>query len=447
MHVTAHLNVDLIAIDQDEDVTCLVELTAPVSDATATRPGQALVVVLDRSGSMAGERLESAKEAIAGLVRRLAPQDSFGLVVFDDHADVTIPVRRMGEHDVPTLETLIRRISDGGSTDLSAGYLLGLRELKRAMTPTSGDAPAGATLLLVSDGEANAGITDPVQMRDVAAGGNREHRITTSTLGIGEGYDEVLLEAITRGGNGTHAFAPDVDSAIREISQVVTDLLDKSVVAAMMRIRPNAEVSTVMVRQDLPHWVDGDAIVVNLGDLFAGETRKTLFTLRVPAIATLGTATVAEVTFEYASLPDLKEHRVVLPIAVNVVPGDEARDRVTNPVVEVEELLREIDDRKKAMAADLRSGDARSAQRTLAGAMQVLNDKREEVKARTNDASLRERLDDAARDLLRLADDVRDENIAFAGKAVMNSYAATSRGRNIRGQAPSSKGHNDDDVD
>jgi Ca-activated chloride channel family protein len=434
MHVTAHLDIDVVALDSADDVTCLVQLTAPVPEGSADRPGQSLVIVLDRSGSMAGPPLEGAKDSIAALIRRLSPQDAFGLVVFDDEADVVIPVRPMRQHDLPTLETLIGRIEPGGSTDLSAGYLLGLRELKRSLQASG---HLGATLLLVSDGHANAGITDPVQMRDLAGQANAGHRVTTSTLGYGNGYDEVLLEAITRGGNGTHAFAPDVDSAMREIQGVVTDLLDKSVVAALMRIRPNRGlVVGVTIQQDLPKWAEGEVIVVNLGDMYSGEERKTLFTLHVPAMHALGTESVAEVVFEYTTLPDLLEHEVTLPICVNVVPGDEARNRVRNPVVEVEQLMVDIDSRKRDVAASLRSGDSQSARRTLAGAIRDLNGKREEVRRSTSDMGLRRRLDEAARDLLKLAGDVSSEDSRFAGKSVMDSYSKTSRGRTQRPGSP-----------
>jgi Ca-activated chloride channel homolog len=348
---------------------------------------------------------------------------------------VVVPVREMRDHDLPTLDIVISRIHPGGSTDLSAGYLLGLRELKRSLR--SGE-HTGGTVLLVSDGHANAGITDAVQMRDLAATGQNEHRVTTSTLGFGEGYDEVLLEAMTRGGNGTHAFAPDVDAATKEIEGVVSDLLDKSVIAALMRIRPQVGlVEHVQVIQDLPHWSEGDAIVVNLGDMYAGEERKTLFALHVPAITALGTATIADVVFEYTTLPDLKEHEVTIPIAVNVVPGDEARNRVPNPIVDVEHLLVEIDSRKKDVSASLRHGDISSAQRTLAGAIRDLDGKREQVRRSSNDSSLHLRLEEAAKDLLALADDVRNQDANIASKSVMNSYASTSRGRNQRNRLPS----------
>jgi Ca-activated chloride channel homolog len=86
MHLTAHLDIDLLALSAEEEVTCLVELTAPTPPEAATRPGQAVVVVLDRSGSMGGEPIHAARTAIADLVRRLSPQDVFGLVTFDSES-------------------------------------------------------------------------------------------------------------------------------------------------------------------------------------------------------------------------------------------------------------------------------------------------------------------------------------------------------------------------
>lgn len=431
MHVSTFLDIDLVAVNQADELSCLVQMTAPVSEVTASRPGQSLVIVLDRSGSMHGAELEGAKAAIAGLLRRLAPQDAFGLVVFDDQADVVIPVRLMKDHDLPTLETLISRIDSGGSTDLSAGYVLGLREIKRVMRSTG---LASGTLLLVSDGHANAGNTDPVQMKSVAAKANTAG-VVTSTLGLGVGYDEILLDALARGGNGTHAFSPDIDAAMQEIQQVVTELLDKSVMACLLRIKPKfGVVSAVRVLHDLPHWIDGDALVINVGDLFSGEERKVMFTLSVPALEDQGTSVVADVVLEYTELPAMAEHSVGLPIAVNVVPGDEARNRIPNPVVEVERLMTDIDARKRSVSSSLRTGQIADAQRTLAGAIKDLNDKRTEIKTRGADASLSARLDEAAHDLLKLAGDVQREDADYAGKSVMHSLNATSRGRKVRGQ-------------
>lgn len=439
MHIATHIDVDLLALDREDDVTCLVQLTAPMPQEVAGRPGQALVIVLDRSGSMGGAPLEGAKEAIAGLVRRLAPQDAFGLVTFDDEADVVVPVRVMADHDSAELERAIRGVRSGGSTDLSAGYVLGVREATRALQATGvagNTGIVGATVLLVSDGHANAGIQDPVVMAGLAQAANAGQAITTSTIGFGLGYDEVLLEAITRGGNGEHRFAPDVDACMSELADTATDLLGKSVLGALLRIVPQRGlVGGVTVRNDVPHWVEGDAVVVNLGDLYGGEERRTLFRLHIPALAALGLATIADVVLEFTSLPDLQQHSVTMPISVNVVPGDQAAARIPDPRVQVEDLLVDVDAAKKGVSTSLRQGDAASARRTLGDAITSISSKRDELKD-SPDTGLTARLGEAAEELLRLADDVLHQSAEYSSKSAMSSYSATSRGRKPKPQPP-----------
>lgn len=429
MHISSHLSVDVVAVDAADNVTCLVEVTAPTPDTVTERPGQALIVVLDRSGSMHGEPIETSKTSIIGLTRRLAPQDAFGLVVFDSSADVVAPVRRMSASDRDDLERSIASVESGGNTDLSGGYLLGLREAERAI---AGGLAATATVLLVSDGHANSGIVDAAKLSGVAAGAYDRTRITTSTLGYGTGYDEHLLEALTRGGQGTHAFAPDPDAAGQAFSEVVTDLLDKSVIGAQMRIKPQLGlVNTVHVQGAMPNYADGDAVVVTLGDMYAGETRKVLFRLGVPAVPSLGLATVADCVFEYTAMPELLAHTVTFPIAVNVVPGDQAAGRIPNPIVEVEELLIAISDAKLSASNDLRSGDVDSARRKLGTSMNSLNSKRKDLAEATTPPPprLTQRLDEAAAELLGLADSAMHEDAMMSGKRFMQSFSASSRNK------------------
>ena len=84
MKVKAVLDVDMIAMEATDQVTLMLDLTAPENANQTSRPGQTVQVVLDRSGSMQGQPLDAAKGSLLKLVDRLAPQDCFGLVGFDD---------------------------------------------------------------------------------------------------------------------------------------------------------------------------------------------------------------------------------------------------------------------------------------------------------------------------------------------------------------------------
>jgi Ca-activated chloride channel homolog len=90
----------------------------------------AFAVILGRSGSMRGEPLELAKQACARIVRNLRPHDAFSVIVFDDFAQVVIPLQKPADRQ--GMANSIARICGGGSTNLMAGWLLGRDELLKA---------------------------------------------------------------------------------------------------------------------------------------------------------------------------------------------------------------------------------------------------------------------------------------------------------------------------
>ena len=320
MHLTAHLDLDVIAHQTDTQVSVLVELTAPDDVRRQSRPESTLQIVLDRSGSMAGGRLDAAKTALLALVDRLDPCDRFGLVTFDHHASVIVPAGPLT--DKMAVKRAISDIREGGSTDLSGGYFRGLQEARRVA------GQGGATLLLISDGHANAGLCDPQQLGDVARKA-RTDKITTTTVGMGLGYDERLLSAIAAGGAGNEHFAENADTAVTLIAGEVDGLLSMAVQAGALLVKMSPYVRGVQVLNELPSIVAvPEGLLVELGSLYAGETRKLVITFDVPAIAGLGLAEIASLEFSYVALPALEQHTVTVPLHVNVVPGDQAAGRI-----------------------------------------------------------------------------------------------------------------------
>lgn len=352
MKINALLDVNVVAHESEDEVAVLLELEAPPAVSGTTRQQASLQVVLDRSGSMSGAPLEGAKSALIALVRRLEPSDNFGLVTFDDFAQVVVPAGPL--LDKETVVQLIEAVYPGGSTDLSSGYLRGLREIRR-VAGSSGS--AGGTVLVISDGHVNAGIRDVDEFASITARAYADG-IVTSTLGYGRGYDETLLSAIARSGSGNHVFADDPDAAGAAIASEVDGLLNKVVQALALTIRFEPSVEFLRLYNDLPANQTGDGeVMVELGDLYAEETRKILLKLKVPAMAALGLARIATLALAYVELPGLVEHVVSLPISVNVVPGDEAAGRVPHPTVHSEVLFQEAQDVKRRASEAFERGE------------------------------------------------------------------------------------------
>lgn len=363
MQINTHADVDVIAIEEEDQVTIMVDLVAPEVEDADTRPPAAVQVVLDRSGSMGGGRLEAAKAALLRLIDRLDPSDAFGLVTFDHEVDVPVPAGPVT--DKHAIAHAIQSIQAGGSTNLSSGLLRGVQEARRVA------AAGGATLLLLSDGHANDGEVDPARLAGVASAA-RKHNITTTTVGIGEHYDELLLSEVARGGQGNHVFAEQSDDAAAAVAGEIEGLLSKTVQAASLIIRPEAPVESVTIWNDVPSVPIDGGIMIELGDLWSGEERRLVLTFSVPAMSALGVAQIAELEVRHVAVPALNEQTMTLPVCVNVVPGDQAAGRIPDPKVRTELIFQQAQGTKRRAADALRDGSVDAARSMYCEARDVL---------------------------------------------------------------------------
>ena len=354
MDINALLDVDLVAVEAEDHLSVLLELTAPGRDSGAQRPPSTLQVVLDRSGSMSGERLDAAKDALESLIARLDPTDNFGLVTFDDEVAVPIPAGPLA--DKQAVRQAIRSVWPGGMTNLSGGYLRGIQEARRV----AGD--RGFTLLVLSDGHANVGVTDHAGLEQIASGAHH-HGGTTSTIGIGLDYDEQLMAAIARGGAGNTHFAEQADEAGAALTTEVDDLLEQVIQAASLTIRPGSDATAIHLVNDLPATAVQGAVMVELGDFYAGEERRLMLALDVPAMSGLGLTQICELELQYVEAATLTTETVTVPVHVNVVPGDQAAGRVPNPTVRSELAFQTAQKAKREGTEAASAGDSEAASR------------------------------------------------------------------------------------
>jgi Ca-activated chloride channel family protein len=352
VHIATHLDLDVIAVEHEDELSLLVELTAPTAAAGRPHLARTLIVVLDRSGSMQGGRLAGAERALTELVDRLDPQDRFGLVTFDNTVRVEIPAAPLS--DKAQAKQRIAAIRSGGATDLSAGYLRGLQEARRCVDGS------GGTLLLISDGHANAGVVDPEQLAAVAAKAAADG-ISTSTVGFGLGYDERLLKAIAAGGNGSELFAEHADQAVTAISGELDGLLSQTAQAASLLVRMTPACRRLRVINELTSVPTADGVQIELGAFYSGELRRLVITFDVPGIAALGLAQIADLDFTWVELPGLVQHSVTVPVDVNVVPGDRAAGRIPDPTVRTELAFLRTQQAKRVAAERMSLGDSGGA--------------------------------------------------------------------------------------
>ena len=416
MQITNRLDVDLLAVETDDEVSLLLDLTAPVIDLARPARPRTLVVVLDRSGSMAGDRLDAAKRALGELVDRLDPADRFGLVTFDNQVQVQIAAVPLT--DKSATRQRIAQIRPGGSTDLSAGYLRGLQEATRAADGT------GGKVLLISDGHANAGVTDPDRLRGIAAAAVRQG-VVTSTLGLGLGYDEVLLSAIAAGGTGGELFAEDADDAVVAMAREIDGLLSQTVQAASVLIRMASTCRRLMVVNDMSSVVIPDGVLVELGALYSGETRRLVVTFDVPGVASPGPAAVADLDIKWVELASLIEHTVSVPVRITVVSGNRAAGRRVDSLVRAELAYLRAQRSKRAAAEQMSQGNIAGAAASLGLARTAL--------AGAAPAAPMAMQAEIAEDLLTVGDLEREVTSGSVSRAAKRLSADTARKSRRRG--------------
>ncbi len=188
-----------IRANGEGELQVLVRVQAPGNPTTAgariPRTPLSLALVIDRSSSMRGERLEAAKACALDLVNRLYSEDEVSIVTYDTEINVLLPLM-LASQARDHIRTLLAGVEAGGSTDLHQGWMIGAQQLTSSPTHKR-----MCRVILLSDGQANAGIVSEQriteQVRQMARMG-----VTTTTVGLGEGFNEGLMTAMAVAGQG-----------------------------------------------------------------------------------------------------------------------------------------------------------------------------------------------------------------------------------------------------
>ena len=337
--------------------TLQIQVIAPELPPSADRRKLNLAVVIDRSGSMADARkLEYVKAAVHQLVDRMGPDDVLALVAYDHQVQVPWPARRI-DGNREALHRIVSSLYPGGRTFLSGGLEEGYRQA-RAMRGRG----YVSRVVLLSDGLANVGVTSRGALRERASMMS-EQGVSISTFGVGFDFDEELLAMTAAGGGGNYEYLGDperiaaaLDREFRTASRIAA-----SEVEIIIRLRPDCRFGTVLGRE----WrQEGDAYIIRLGDLSAGERRTVFAGLNVGGDRP-GRREVGEVALRYLDPATSKRvTAAVRPVSLELV-RDEAlykegydsaiqeRKAVAQSGVLVQEAARLADQGKKEKAQEL----------------------------------------------------------------------------------------------
>jgi Ca-activated chloride channel homolog len=253
----------------------LVRVVAPAGDRRPDRLPITTALVLDRSGSMSGPKISLAKQAVDRALSALDDQDRFAIVAYDDRIDVVAGLAPASGEARERARERLGTIDARGTTNLAGGWLTGCEQVALGQ-----DGDRVARTLLLTDGLANVGITDPAEL-ERHAGELRRRGVATSTFGVGADFDEALLQALAAAGGG-HFYYIEQPAQIPDlIASELGEALDVVARSARLEIELPAGVDARVIGPR-PLLRSGERWTVELGDLVSHQELDVLLALNFP---------------------------------------------------------------------------------------------------------------------------------------------------------------------
>lgn len=274
--------------------TALIGADLPVN---SDRSPINVALVLDKSGSMRGQRIQAAKEAAIMTINSLQAQDIISVISYDTNVNVIVPATKMAHKR--TVIKKIKRLQADGSTALYAGVEQGAIEVEKFMDDNHIN-----RVILLSDGKANVGkksVTELAQLGEMLGGKG----ISVTTIGLGSGYNEDLMSQLASYSDGNHAFvqnASDLERIFRYEFGDVTSVIAKNI---QINIHCAADIRPVQV-MGREAVIQGQNINLRLNQLPAGQEKFVIVELEVPASAADSQRELVKVSVDYLDLQQQK---------------------------------------------------------------------------------------------------------------------------------------------
>jgi Mg-chelatase subunit ChlD len=297
-----------VSRSQREAVLQIGFTTAEVNERTDLRPLN-LVLVIDKSGSMADDdKMSRVKESLHTMLGKLRPDDIISIVAFDSSAQVLYPARTIGDGE--GVRHAIDCLQPNGSTNLRHGLILGYNEAQKFFR-------AGATnrVILLTDGIANTGITNPSQIAAESLEYNREG-IDLSTIGVGLELNNELLRTLARSGRGLYHFISDYKDINKVFVNEVQSLISSVAKNVQVRIEYGSGLQLEKIYGYQP--ISGRGFVsLTLDDMNNGLTQVVMAKFRTES---LRNAVPVKVRLSYY---DVKRHCKVEEVQdIRLVPAE-----------------------------------------------------------------------------------------------------------------------------
>lgn len=342
--------------DQKQTTYVKVGLTGFEIPSTKERSPVNICLVLDKSGSMSGEKIAKAKEAAISALERLQPTDIISVVTYDSTVQVLVPATKLT--DRTSIVDRIQQIEAEGSTALFAGVSKGAEELRKFL-----DKERVNRVILLSDGLANVGPQSPSELAELGESLAKE-RISVSTIGLGLDYNEDLMTKLASKSDGNHVFVEKSTELVDVFNREFSDVL--SVVAQEISIKIHCRDGVRPVRM-----LNGDAeflgsdVFIKMNQLYSKQEKYAILEVELPATKDGDKLEVADISVSYSNMQTKTTDRLSSSVGVNFSSTAALIESSINKGV-MEQCVLQCANLENMKATQLRdAGDIPAAQRVL----------------------------------------------------------------------------------
>lgn len=251
-----------------------ISLNAPEISVERERPPVNLALVIDKSGSMTGDKIEKAKQAAIESLRRLTGNDVFSVITYDTEVKTLIPAQKAGRTE--NVEALIRSISANGNTALFGAVSQGAAEVRKNITR-----PYVHRIILLSDGLANVGPSAPADLGRLGAALLKEG-ISVTTMGVGSAFNEDLMTLLAEKSDGNHYFVESGADLPHIFAAELGDVLSVAARKIVIEIECPDGVRPIQIL-GREGRIKNSRVEVYMNQLYGGQEKYVLVEVQMPS--------------------------------------------------------------------------------------------------------------------------------------------------------------------
>lgn len=350
-----------------------VGLTGFHREKESQRPPINVAIVLDRSGSMQGDKIARAREAAIGALDLLQPTDIVSVIAYDSDVNVLIPATRLTDKE--QVASVIRNIQANGNTALFGGVSKGAAEVRKFL-----DDKHVNRIILLSDGLANVGPSAPGELGALGASLKKEN-ISVSTLGLGLGYNEDLMVELAGKSGGNHQFIENASELAGIFRREFDEAL--SVVAQEVDVKVTIPegIRPVRVLGNAAD-VNGQTVVTRLSQVYSDQQKHVVIEVEIPASMTVAATegadagnvtSLASVEVTYTNMQSNKSETLAGIVAVTFSSSDDAVKASIDTKVMADVVALVASEQNKLAIELLDQGDVAACRKTLEDNMRFLS--------------------------------------------------------------------------